>query len=94
MCKGSSSMCNTPQFPGTQRGASLAGHLSKAADVFAAGVLLWELWAGCGAWSGMNQVSPDFWHAPCFKAGRLFRGRCWDAGRLWSVAGSTHAMHP
>lgn len=32
------------------------GHLSKAADVFAAGVLMWELWAGCGAWSGMNQA--------------------------------------
>ena len=32
------------------------GHLSRAADVFAAGVLMWELWNGGGAWSGMNQV--------------------------------------
>jgi len=34
----------------------MARHLSRSADVYAYGVLLWELWCSAGAWSGMSQA--------------------------------------
>jgi len=34
----------------------VARHLSRSADVYAYGVLLWELWCSAGAWSGMSQA--------------------------------------
>ena len=37
-----------------------AGKLSKAADVYAFGVLLWEMWTGSRPWSGLLQMQVIF----------------------------------
>ena len=36
------------------------GKLSKAADVYAFGVLLWEMWTGSRPWSGLLQMQVIF----------------------------------
>ncbi len=38
----------------------VAGKLSKAADVYAFGVLLWEMWTGSRPWSGLLQMQVIF----------------------------------
>lgn len=37
-----------------------AGKLSKSADVYAFGVLLWEMWTGQRPWSGLGQMQVIF----------------------------------